>query len=79
VPVGLVGVTAIAGGFSHSRQVAKMVHPRIAALPAEKPFYGLCHRDVGSAKAHVTANGQITLSISICVGQGGGHTMVAHF
>jgi Ser/Thr protein kinase RdoA (MazF antagonist) len=43
------------------RQVADMVRPRIATLPAELPAYGVCHGDVGSANAHITADGQITL------------------
>jgi Ser/Thr protein kinase RdoA (MazF antagonist) len=43
------------------RQVASAVRRRIAALPAEPPGYGFCHGDTGSANAHVTANGRLTL------------------
>jgi Ser/Thr protein kinase RdoA (MazF antagonist) len=43
------------------RQVASAVRPRIAALPTEPPWYGFCHGDTGSANAHVTADGRLTL------------------
>jgi Ser/Thr protein kinase RdoA (MazF antagonist) len=43
------------------RQVAAAVRPRIAALPTEPPWHGLCHGDAGSANAHVTADGRLTL------------------
>jgi Ser/Thr protein kinase RdoA (MazF antagonist) len=42
-------------------QVAAALRPRLAALPTDPPLYGLCHGDVGSANAHVTVEGQITL------------------
>ena len=43
------------------RQVAAAVRPRIAALPTESPEYGFCHGDTGSANAHVTTDGHLTL------------------
>jgi Ser/Thr protein kinase RdoA (MazF antagonist) len=43
------------------RQRATALRPRILALPTEPPVYGLCHGDFGSANAHVTDDGQITL------------------
>jgi Ser/Thr protein kinase RdoA (MazF antagonist) len=43
------------------RQVAAAVRPRIAALPNELPGYGFCHGDTGSANAHITADGRLTL------------------
>ncbi len=43
------------------RQVAAAIRPHIAALPTEPPCYGLCHGDAGSANAHVTADGRLTL------------------
>jgi Ser/Thr protein kinase RdoA (MazF antagonist) len=43
------------------RQVADAIGPQIAALPTEPPYYGLCHGDAGSANAHVTDEGHLTL------------------
>jgi Ser/Thr protein kinase RdoA (MazF antagonist) len=43
------------------RGVADRLQPAIAALPLSSPYYGLCHGDAGSANAHVTANGNLTL------------------
>jgi len=43
------------------RQVAAAVRPRIAALPTESPGYGFCHGDTGSANAHITTDGHLTL------------------
>jgi Ser/Thr protein kinase RdoA (MazF antagonist) len=43
------------------QQVATAVRSHIAALPTEPPWYGLCHGDAGSANAHVSADGRLTL------------------
>ncbi len=43
------------------QQVATTVRSHIAALPTEPPWYGLCHGDAGSANAHVSADGCLTL------------------
>jgi Ser/Thr protein kinase RdoA (MazF antagonist) len=50
-----------AAEWAFLRQVASAVRPRIAALPTEPPGYGFCHGDTGSANAHITADGRLTL------------------
>jgi Ser/Thr protein kinase RdoA (MazF antagonist) len=50
-----------AADWAYLREVAAAVRPRIAALPTEPPWYGFCHGDTGSANAHVTADGRLTL------------------
>jgi Ser/Thr protein kinase RdoA (MazF antagonist) len=43
------------------RQLGERLTSSIASLPADAPFYGLCHGDVGAENVHVAANGQLML------------------
>jgi Ser/Thr protein kinase RdoA (MazF antagonist) len=50
-----------ASEWAYLKQITSAVQSHIAALPTEPPWYGLCHGDVGSANAHITADGRLTL------------------
>ena len=48
-------------------QAAAVLHPKMAALPREKPFYGMIHGDVIRANAQVSDDGQVTvLDFDLC-------------
>jgi Ser/Thr protein kinase RdoA (MazF antagonist) len=50
-----------AADWAALRALAETVRVRLAALPREQPFYGLCHGDLAAGNVHVQADGQLTL------------------
>jgi Ser/Thr protein kinase RdoA (MazF antagonist) len=46
---------------AYLREAAAALRPRIAALPAGQPYYGLVHGDVIPSNAQVTPEGEIAL------------------
>lgn len=52
---------------AYLHQAAAMLHPKLAALPREKPLYGMIHGDVIRANAQVSDAGQVTvLDFDMC-------------
>jgi len=52
---------------AYLHQAATVLHPKMAALPREKPLYGMIHGDVIRANAQVSDDGQVTvLDFDLC-------------
>jgi len=56
---GCAGTDAIGTGVP--RQHCGQLPRAVPLARTESPYYGLCHGDAGSANAHVTADGRLTL------------------
>jgi Ser/Thr protein kinase RdoA (MazF antagonist) len=47
--------------IAYLREAADFIRPRLAMLPTEKPFYGICHGDSSPSNVHIAPDGHPTL------------------